>query len=102
MHFGPSSSRLRHNDRGDGIDPKTVAKWKKRGFVSDLPTGPKAAAARRLPRGLTAQSACCAPQRAAQGPVEIRVKCPDDGSWIISPSSLQQALADEHVDFRFA
>ena len=26
-----------------GIDPKTVAKWKKRGFVTDLPTGPKAA-----------------------------------------------------------
>ena len=27
-----------------GINPKTVAKWKKRGSVSDLPTGPKDAA----------------------------------------------------------
>ena len=61
MRYGPSSSRLRHNDRGDpssdthsqeslrrlskryGINPKTVAKWKKRGFVADLPTGPKVA-----------------------------------------------------------
>src|ERR1700733_802591 len=24
-----------------GINPKTVAKWKKRGSVTDLPTGPK-------------------------------------------------------------
>lgn len=24
-----------------GINPKTVAKWKKRGFVADLPTGPR-------------------------------------------------------------
>ena len=27
-----------------GINPKTVAKWKKRGSVADLPTGPKDAA----------------------------------------------------------
>ena len=26
-----------------GIDTKTVAKWKKRSFATDLPTGPKAA-----------------------------------------------------------
>jgi hypothetical protein len=26
----------------------------------------------------------------------------DDGAWIISPSSIQQAFADEHVDFSFA
>jgi hypothetical protein len=31
-----------------------------------------------------------------------RVKCLDDSSWIFSPSSIQQAFADEHVDFRFA
>ena len=24
-----------------GINPKTVAKWRKRSFVADLPTGPK-------------------------------------------------------------
>jgi hypothetical protein len=52
--------------------------------------------------GLTAEATCYASQRAAQSPVEIRVKCPDDGAWIISPPSIQQAFADEHVDFRFA
>jgi hypothetical protein len=59
MRYGPSSSRLRHNDRGDrraiqhsqeslrflakryGINQKTVAKWKKHGSVADLPTGPR-------------------------------------------------------------
>jgi hypothetical protein len=59
MHYGPASPRQRHDDRGDpsnlqhsqaslgalarryGINPKTVAKWKKRGWVADLPTGPR-------------------------------------------------------------
>src|SRR6185436_16658946 len=59
MRYGTSSSRQRHDDRGDpssntnsqeslrslsrryGINQKTVAKWKKRSFVSDLATGPK-------------------------------------------------------------
>jgi len=39
-----------------GINPKTVAKWKKRGSVADLPTGPKqpksTVPARVLPAGL--------------------------------------------------
>jgi hypothetical protein len=30
------------------------------------------------------------------------MKCPDDSARIISPSSIQQAFADEYVDFRFA
>ena len=60
MHYGPGSPRQRHNDRGDpssdttisqeslkglakrhGINPKTVAKWRKRSSVADLPTGPR-------------------------------------------------------------
>ena len=68
MHYGPGSSRQRHNSlpsgltRGTeavrraiqhsqsslralakryGINQKTVAKWKRRTSVSDLPTGPK-------------------------------------------------------------
>jgi hypothetical protein len=59
MRYGTGSSRLRHNDRGNpssiqnsqeslralskryGINPKTVSKWKQRGSVADLPTGPK-------------------------------------------------------------
>jgi len=32
---------LRSLSRRYGINPKTVAKWKKRGFVGDLPTGPR-------------------------------------------------------------
>ena len=32
---------LRTLSRRYGINPKTVSKWKKRGFVADLPTGPK-------------------------------------------------------------
>jgi transposase InsO family protein len=59
MRYGPDSSRERHNDRGDpssdtasqeslralakryGVNQKTVAKWKSRDSVTDLPTGPK-------------------------------------------------------------
>ena len=36
-----SQESLRVPARRYGIDPKTVAKWKKRGSVRDLPTGPK-------------------------------------------------------------
>src|SRR6266404_5960542 len=36
-----SQASLRTLSRRYGINPKTVAKWKKRGFVADLPTGPK-------------------------------------------------------------
>jgi transposase InsO family protein len=36
-----SQESLRALSRRYGINPKTVAKWKKRGFVADLPTGPK-------------------------------------------------------------
>ena len=38
-----------------------------------------------------AQALCYASQRAAQGPVETRVKCLHDGSWIVSPPLIQQA-----------
>ncbi len=66
MHYGTGSTRERHDDRGGppdqvrgrlaiqhsqeslrvlakrfGINQKTVAKWKKRTAVKDLPTGPK-------------------------------------------------------------
>ena len=36
-----SQESLRSLSKRYGINPKTVAKWKKRGFVSDLATGPK-------------------------------------------------------------
>jgi len=36
-----SQESLRALSRRYGINQKTVAKWKKRGFVADLPTGPK-------------------------------------------------------------
>jgi transposase InsO family protein len=36
-----SQESLRRLSRRYGINPKTVAKWKKRGFVADLPTGPR-------------------------------------------------------------
>ena len=36
-----SQESLRSLSRRYGINPKTVAKWKKRGFVADLPTGPR-------------------------------------------------------------
>jgi hypothetical protein len=36
---------LRALARRYGIKPKTVAKWKKRGSVADLPTGPREPAA---------------------------------------------------------
>src|SRR5215468_9957000 len=36
-----SQESLRTLARRYGINPKTVAKWKKRGSVADLPTGPK-------------------------------------------------------------
>ncbi len=57
--YGPGSSQRRHNDRAVrraiqhsqaslsalarryGINPKTVAKWKRRSSVADLPTGPR-------------------------------------------------------------
>src|SRR5271167_3843348 len=38
-----SQESLRRLSRRYGINPKTVAKWKKRGSVADLPTGPKEA-----------------------------------------------------------
>src|SRR5271156_1837115 len=38
-----SQESLRTLSRRYGINPKTVAKWKKRGSVADLPTGPKEA-----------------------------------------------------------
>src|SRR5580692_3406256 len=39
-----SHASLRALAKRYGINPKTVAKWKKRGSVADLPTGPKDAA----------------------------------------------------------
>src|ERR1700726_1672313 len=36
-----SQASLRALARRYGINPKTVAKWKKRGSVADLPTGPR-------------------------------------------------------------
>jgi transposase-like protein len=36
-----SQASLKFLARRYGINPKTVAKWKKRGAVADLPTGPK-------------------------------------------------------------
>ena len=39
-----SQASLRAQAKRYGINPKTVAKWKKRGSVADLPTGPKDAA----------------------------------------------------------
>jgi hypothetical protein len=36
-----SQESLRNLSRRYGINPKTVAKWKKRGSVADLPTGPR-------------------------------------------------------------
>src|SRR5271167_179972 len=39
-----SQASLRALAKRYGINPKTVAKWKKRGSVADLPTGPKDAA----------------------------------------------------------
>jgi hypothetical protein len=57
LRYGLGSSRLRHEDGGSpssdsqeilrqlakryGVNPKTVAKWKKRASATDLPTGPK-------------------------------------------------------------
>ena len=38
-----SQGSLRSLSRRYGINPKTVAKWKTRGCVADLPTGPKSA-----------------------------------------------------------
>jgi transposase-like protein len=37
-----SSDSLRALSKRYGINPKTVAKWKKRTSVADLPTGPRA------------------------------------------------------------
>ena len=37
-----SQESLRVLAKRHGINPKTVAKWKKRAAVTDLPTGPKA------------------------------------------------------------
>src|SRR6266481_48925 len=36
-----SQESVRALSRRYGVNQKTVAKWKKRGFVADLPTGPK-------------------------------------------------------------
>ncbi|MBB2694332.1 UNVERIFIED_ORG: hypothetical protein GGI63_005296 [Rhizobium esperanzae] len=51
MRYGPGSSWKSHDDRGSpssgtlskryGINQKTVAKWRNRSSVADLPTGPK-------------------------------------------------------------
>ena len=38
-----SQESLRRLSKRYGINPKTVAKWKKRGSVADLKTGPKEA-----------------------------------------------------------
>ena len=38
-----SQESLRGLAKRYGINPKTVAKWKSRNFVQDLPTGPKQA-----------------------------------------------------------
>ena len=38
-----SQASLRQLAKRYGINPKTVAKWKKRPSVADLPTGPKEA-----------------------------------------------------------
>jgi Brinker DNA-binding domain len=58
MRYGTGSARERHHDRGSpssetdgqeslralakryGVNQKTVAKWRKREGVADLPTGP--------------------------------------------------------------
>ena len=37
-----SQESLRALAKRYGINPKTVAKWRQRGSVADLPTGPKA------------------------------------------------------------
>jgi transposase-like protein len=47
-----SQASLRALARRYGINPKTVAKWKKRGSVADLPTGP------RRPKSTASRSAC--------------------------------------------
>jgi transposase-like protein len=36
-----SQASLRHLARRYGINPKTIAKWRKRSSVADLPTGPR-------------------------------------------------------------
>jgi transposase-like protein len=36
-----SQESLRTLAKRHGLNPKAVAKWKKRSFVADLPTGPK-------------------------------------------------------------
>jgi transposase InsO family protein len=46
-----SQESLRGLARRYGINPKTVAKWKKRASVADLPTGPKEAKSTALGRG---------------------------------------------------
>ena len=43
-----SQASLRALAKRYGINPKTVAKWKKRGSVADLTTGPKDAASTRF------------------------------------------------------
>jgi hypothetical protein len=51
-----------------GITPKTVAKWRKRGTVEDLKTGPKAPRSTTLTEGEDAMVvACPAPHAAATG-----------------------------------
>ena len=39
--YEPSQESLRTLARRHGINPKTVAKWRKRETVADLPTGPR-------------------------------------------------------------
>ncbi len=41
--IGHSQASLRELARRFGVNPKTVAKWRRRTSVADLPTGPRAA-----------------------------------------------------------
>jgi hypothetical protein len=43
-----SQESLRALSKPYGINPKTVAKWKQRGSVADLPTGPERAKIHQL------------------------------------------------------
>lgn len=58
---------LRKRARRDGVNPKTIAKWRKRTSVADLPTGPNASAA---PRPTNSFATPGRPNRYA--PTEIR------------------------------
>jgi transposase-like protein len=53
---------LRELARRFGVDPETIAKWRKRTSVADLPTGPSASAA---PRHTSSFAAHGRPSRSA-------------------------------------